>query len=63
MFLEVMVGKSEPVDTIKISASSISASKFSKDIITDDRLMELNFGDWELLKWDILMVRKDLLLI
>ncbi|WP_157961093.1 histidine phosphatase family protein [Lutibacter citreus] len=28
------------------------AHKFSKDIITDDRLMELNFGDWELLKWD-----------
>lgn len=28
------------------------ASKFSKNIITDNRLMELNFGDWELLKWD-----------
>jgi len=28
------------------------ASKFSNEIITDDRLMEINFGDWELKKWD-----------
>lgn len=28
------------------------AHTFSKNIITDDRLMELNFGDWELLKWN-----------
>ncbi|SDW88260.1 alpha-ribazole phosphatase [Lutibacter oricola] len=28
------------------------ANQFSENIITDNRLMELNFGDWELLKWD-----------
>ncbi|MFD1294049.1 alpha-ribazole phosphatase [Lutibacter holmesii] len=28
------------------------AQQFSKNIIIDDRLMELNFGDWELLNWD-----------
>lgn len=28
------------------------ASKFSKNIIIDERLMELNFGDWENHKWD-----------
>lgn len=28
------------------------ATKFSSTFITDPRLMELNFGDWELLKWD-----------
>ncbi|UMB61119.1 alpha-ribazole phosphatase family protein [Lutibacter sp. A80] len=28
------------------------ASKFSNNVLTDKRLMELNFGDWELLKWD-----------
>lgn len=28
------------------------ASKFSQNIITDKRLMEINFGDWELKKWD-----------
>lgn len=28
------------------------AQQFSEDIILDDRLMELNFGDWELLNWD-----------
>lgn len=27
------------------------ASKFSKNIIIDERLMELNFGDWENHKW------------
>lgn len=28
------------------------AQQFSENIIIDDRLMELNFGDWELLSWD-----------
>lgn len=28
------------------------ASKFSKNIIIDERLMELNFGNWENHKWD-----------
>lgn len=28
------------------------ASKFTSEISLDKRLMELNFGDWELLKWD-----------
>ena len=28
------------------------AQQFSDNILIDDRLMELNFGDWELLKWD-----------
>ena len=28
------------------------AAKFSNEIITDNRLMEINFGDWELKKWD-----------
>jgi len=28
------------------------AHKFTKNITVDNRLMELNFGDWELLKWD-----------
>ncbi|WP_372795395.1 alpha-ribazole phosphatase [Lutibacter sp.] len=28
------------------------ASKFSQNIITDKRLMELNFGDWENHNWD-----------
>ncbi|SNR32828.1 alpha-ribazole phosphatase [Lutibacter agarilyticus] len=28
------------------------AQQFSKELIIDDRLMELNFGDWELLNWD-----------
>jgi len=28
------------------------AHKFSKNCIIDNRLMELNFGDWELLKWN-----------
>jgi alpha-ribazole phosphatase len=28
------------------------AQKFDKEIISDKRLMELNFGDWELRNWD-----------
>lgn len=28
------------------------AKEFSKDVILDDRLKELNFGDWELKAWD-----------
>lgn len=28
------------------------ANQLSENILTDKRLMELNFGDWELLKWD-----------
>jgi len=28
------------------------ALKFSKNLETDSRLMELSFGDWELKKWD-----------
>jgi len=28
------------------------ASTFANDIYIDDRLMEINFGDWELKKWD-----------
>ena len=28
------------------------AQQFSEGIIIDDRLMELNFGDWELLNWN-----------
>ena len=28
------------------------AQKFSNNINIDKRLLELNFGDWELLKWD-----------
>jgi len=28
------------------------AEKFSNEIITDHRLMEINFGDWELKKWN-----------
>ena len=28
------------------------AQTFSKNVIIDDRLMELNFGDWELQKWN-----------
>ena len=28
------------------------AKRIQKDILIDDRLIELNFGDWELKKWD-----------
>lgn len=28
------------------------AAIFSKEVILDNRLMEINFGDWELQKWD-----------
>lgn len=31
---------------------ALLASKLSDTIIFDDRLKELNFGDWELKKWD-----------
>ena len=30
----------------------LSGYLFSSDIIYDDRLMELNFGEWELQEWD-----------
>lgn len=43
--------------TTKIYSSPLKrcvklAQKFSNNITIDDRLMEINFGDWELKKWD-----------
>ena len=45
--LDKYICYSSPLQRCKILAESISNT-----IIFDDRLKELNFGDWELKKWD-----------
>ncbi len=35
-----------------LRCKKLSEYLFSSDIIYDDRLMELNFGEWELQEWD-----------
>lgn len=49
---EITVDTTTKVYSSPLQRCTKLALKFSKNIITDDRLMELNFGDWELKKWN-----------
>ena len=57
-FLELFesIKKQLPQDAIVYSSPldrcTQLARYISKDLITDSRLMEMNFGDWELKSWD-----------
>ncbi|MCT4698920.1 alpha-ribazole phosphatase [Tenacibaculum haliotis] len=50
---EVIVNDSETVYySSPLQRCKLLAEKLSDTVIFDDRLKELNFGDWELQKWD-----------
>lgn len=42
----------DAVYSSSLSRCKLLASKIASDFQVDDRLMELNFGDWELQSWD-----------
>lgn len=54
---EMIKQKLVPLNISKVYSSPLSrcrllAEKISKDVIIDDRLIELNFGSWELKPWN-----------
>ncbi|HJS00791.1 MAG TPA: alpha-ribazole phosphatase [Flavobacterium sp.] len=50
------IKKQIPVDSkvysSPLSRCTILANYLASEVITDPRLMEMNFGDWEMKKWD-----------
>ena len=46
------VGKQLKVYSSPLKRCRLLAERIGKDIILDDRLMEMNFGDWELKAWN-----------
>ncbi len=50
--VEKQVPSGIPIISSPLSRCKILAEKLSNNVTFDDRLMELNFGDWELKKWD-----------
>ena len=50
--ISACIGKADKVYTSPLQRCQLLAARLSPAYVTDDRLMELNFGEWEGLKWD-----------